>query len=254
MGACLWVFGFQTAMTLEARYWALKKPGLWKIPTELSDQSVSQAPGRTLSYLGYKFEVPWEDLDEGHTKLVAQWQFIAFKSGRVIVLKTTPANDLLREMPFANWVLQARFGRVPQHQAEFAVVQIALASSPAEITPLMSKRAVEFASILLFLKSAFMLDSDSRPYSIRTPTFRGFQYERAVDGGREIRDDLYSDQGNVELIFRSGSSSRIKQADIDRVLQTLRPLPRRADTRIPAHAETSPSPSLPSASRVQPVQ
>jgi hypothetical protein len=37
------------------------------VPTELKDHSVSQSPGTKLTYLGYEFEVPWNDLDETKT-------------------------------------------------------------------------------------------------------------------------------------------------------------------------------------------
>jgi hypothetical protein len=39
------------------------------VPTDLKDRSVSQTPGKTLSYFGYEFEVPWSDLDENQTRL-----------------------------------------------------------------------------------------------------------------------------------------------------------------------------------------
>ena len=34
-----------------------------RVPTDLKDKSVSDAPGEKLSYVGYEFEVPWNDLD-----------------------------------------------------------------------------------------------------------------------------------------------------------------------------------------------
>jgi hypothetical protein len=43
---------------------------LWKTPTELKDLVISIAPGRQLSYCGYEFEVPWNDVDEQKTRLV----------------------------------------------------------------------------------------------------------------------------------------------------------------------------------------
>ncbi len=50
-------------------YAARKAPAVARIvPTELKDQTVSQAPGSRLSYFGYEFEVPWNDIDETQTK------------------------------------------------------------------------------------------------------------------------------------------------------------------------------------------
>jgi hypothetical protein len=46
-------------------YAARKAPAVARVvPAELKDQSVSQASGARLTYLGYDFEVPWNDLDE----------------------------------------------------------------------------------------------------------------------------------------------------------------------------------------------
>ena len=51
-------------------YAAKKAPPVAKIvPSDLTDTSVSQAPGTRLSYFGYEFEVPWSDLDDSKTKL-----------------------------------------------------------------------------------------------------------------------------------------------------------------------------------------
>jgi len=51
-------------------YAARKAPPVARVvPTDLKDQSVSEAPGKKLSYFGYEFQIPWSDLDEAQTKL-----------------------------------------------------------------------------------------------------------------------------------------------------------------------------------------
>jgi hypothetical protein len=51
-------------------YGARKAPAVARVvPTELTDHSISQAPGLRLSYIGYNFEVSWNDLDDSQTKL-----------------------------------------------------------------------------------------------------------------------------------------------------------------------------------------
>jgi hypothetical protein len=51
-------------------YAARKAPPIARVtPTDLKDQSLSQTPGKRLSYFGYEFEIPWSDLDETQTKL-----------------------------------------------------------------------------------------------------------------------------------------------------------------------------------------
>jgi hypothetical protein len=49
-------FGIQTFCALEARNTARKLPVVSNTPVALSDLSISQAPGKKLSYFGYQFE------------------------------------------------------------------------------------------------------------------------------------------------------------------------------------------------------
>src|SRR5258708_14270321 len=50
-------------------YAAKKAPPIARVvPTELTDHSVSSAPGARLLYFGYELEVPWNDIDELQTK------------------------------------------------------------------------------------------------------------------------------------------------------------------------------------------
>src|SRR5207253_4753487 len=62
--AYLWFFGFQTLIALEARYLTRKAPIVRVAPAQLTDFSISRSPVRKLSYFGYEFEVPWNDVDE----------------------------------------------------------------------------------------------------------------------------------------------------------------------------------------------
>ena len=72
--AYAWFFGVQTAIALEERYFGSKYPAVWQVPVELTDTSMSDSPGKKLSYLGCAFEVPWDDLDEQKTRLIGGWQ------------------------------------------------------------------------------------------------------------------------------------------------------------------------------------
>src|SRR5260370_21578908 len=60
----LWFFGFATMFAVEARYVGWKMPVVRRTPVELFDLSISQAPGKKLSYLGYEFELPWDGYEE----------------------------------------------------------------------------------------------------------------------------------------------------------------------------------------------
>ncbi len=214
------LFGCQTVLAVYAWYSGWEIPYLWKVPVPLSEQSISKAPGRRLSYFGYEFEVPWNDLDEAHTKLLRNWQVISFKSGKMIVfmghepdgsLKTNPAvRTFMREE-----IIPGRYGY------DYAIIGQILDASPDEITPFTSRRKAIGAFGSLTLKQVW-LDAESGIYMIDTPEFHGFQYGNPESGVREIRDELYSKEGSVGFMFPRRNGALVSQAEINRVIQTVR--------------------------------
>ncbi len=95
-GFCVWHFGVAALFVVETRYVAWKFPAVEKVPMELADLSISTAQGRTLSYFGYKFEVPWDDLDEGKMKQVGKMQLIAFRSGNAILFSRMAPKEFVQ--------------------------------------------------------------------------------------------------------------------------------------------------------------
>jgi hypothetical protein len=88
--ACAWFFGLQTLFALETWHVGHKVPILNSVPVTLEDLSISNAPGKKLSFQGAEFEVPWNDVDEAKTRIVRNWLLIYFRSGRSILLCVTP--------------------------------------------------------------------------------------------------------------------------------------------------------------------
>ena len=65
-------------------YASQKAPAVARVvPTDLKDHSVSNAPGRKLAYVGYEFEIPWNDLDEAQTKLYPKDKHDKFRADLV---------------------------------------------------------------------------------------------------------------------------------------------------------------------------
>src|SRR5690242_5408287 len=77
-------------------YLAKTAPAVTRVvPTDLKDLSTSQAPGRKLSYFGYEFEVPWNDVDESQTKVMEnrpnlKMVWVSFRSGLKLFVVFTP--------------------------------------------------------------------------------------------------------------------------------------------------------------------
>jgi hypothetical protein len=92
----LWRFGTQTFFVLEAQNVARKLPFVKRTPIELTELSISQAPGMKLSYFGYEFEVPWTDIDQEKSRIVGgNKAIIAFRSGNVLSVWSGPPHEFM---------------------------------------------------------------------------------------------------------------------------------------------------------------
>jgi len=115
--------GLKWIVPVATSFYASKKaPAVARIvPIDLKDRFVSDAPGTKLSYLGYKFEIPWNDLDETRTTLYPKDKpkktkvDLHFHSGlRLVVSAHSPrewVNQLPTELKVSPQDLDSTFGR-----------------------------------------------------------------------------------------------------------------------------------------------
>jgi len=71
-------------------------------------------------------------------------------------------------------------------------------------------------------------------FSIQTPDFEGFQFENPQSRPPRITDELYSNDEGIDVVFFQkvdGSAPTISQAQINRVIQSIR--------KVPLHAAAS---------------
>jgi len=206
---------------------------LWKTPAELKDLSVSGAPGRKLSYFGYEFEVPWDDVDEQKTRVIGSLQLIAFRSGKAIMLSRVPpkrlVNGLLDEAmkrgTLTAWWIKWLYGD-DTLESDYNFVHAALETTPSKITLLTPRPKAFRETTLLLYKSTFVLNSNSDIFFIQRKDFRGFQYGDPQSHERRIVDDLFADNGRLEFTFLSGKHNvGISQPEINRVIQSVRVAP-----------------------------
>jgi len=211
-----------------------KDPVMWRAPAPLPDLTISMAPGMKLSYFGWEFEVPWNDLDPNKSKTIGkppwQWQLIGFRSGMQIVFIRHPAHEwlkLLREHKVSEKELSAlsKLLGVQASSSEYAFTRAALETTPDQLTPFTLRREGVRLAILLLFKSLQIgvLFHKSAIFMIDTTAFRGFQYGDPQGHQREIEDVLYADSGGVEFWFNPcPPKQEISQAEINRVIQTVR--------------------------------
>ena len=225
----LWFFGIATLFVLETRYIAWKAPIVKKAPVELTDLSISQAPGRKLSYLGYEFEVPWDDVDEDKTKEVGEMQVIAFRSGNSMLFSKIPPKEFVNtflSMSKENSAgLRAIYGENAL-QSDYSFRRLILETTPGKVTLFTPRKDSVGSAMLLVIKGIMIPQGgESGIYWIRTSQFQGYQYGNPRSRPKSLDVELFTEDEGIGFIFsqkEKGATSAISQGDINRVIQTTR--------------------------------
>lgn len=230
IGTYAYFFGVQTVFAVMWRYKARHIPQATVVPLPLRDLSVSNAPHNRLSYCGYEFELPWDDVDEKKSKTTtgaAHIQLTVFRSGNAFWFSCFPPKDFLNEFIKTTKLDPIAVDHVYGQEAtrsDYTFHQAMFAMTPAKITPLMPRREAVRDSTLLLLKAIIISDVESGLFSVRVGGREGFQYGDPSKAPPRVRDDLFTNDGGIELIFflnSKGSAASISQAEINRVLQSV---------------------------------
>lgn len=226
----LWFFGIQTAFALQAWNTGRKIPEVKDVPLEIQDTSVNAVPGAKLSYSGYSFEVPWTDLDQSQSKIAPLKQILVFRSGVRLLVTTAPPRNfvgLVAKQAGGENILRQEYGEeVVSSDYNFFVRM--LNTTPESVSPFGSREAAVRNSTLLVIKAIAMPEPGrSGIYSFHTGSFQGFQFGSPGNSKNRVSSDLYDENGGFEFIFmdRNGQPPHIRQADINRVTQSLARIP-----------------------------
>ncbi len=221
-------------------YAARKVPPVARIvPTELKDKSVSDAPGTKLSYFGYEFEVPWNDLDETQTKLGPKDKpektmvDIHFRSGLRLLVKAIPAREWINGTTDVDkdtvLIVASAFGREAV-RSDYSLEKAVYEFTPSKMHYWSLSPSVHIREqMVLIIKSIMPVKAaETGIFNVQNQNYKGFQ-----QGNPQVRQDgilinLYSDDGSVEMIFSQKNyknSAWVTQPEINRIVQTLRKAP-----------------------------
>jgi hypothetical protein len=231
VGVYSWLFGFQTVSALLVRYEYRKLPDTAKTPVALADLSISTVPHKRVAYFGYEFELPWDDVDESKDKTTGQIHVSAFRSGNAFWFSTFPPKSFVNEVMETSKVGPQGFRQLygdAAFESDYGFNKIMLQMTPSKITPFVSRRQAVTGEMLLLIKGISIPGAESGIFSIQTPEFQGFQFESPQSRPFKITDDLYSNEGGVDVMFfqkAAGSAPSISQAEINRVIQSIHKVP-----------------------------
>jgi len=206
------------------------------VPKELPDRTISQAKTVRLSYIGYDFEVPWNDLDESKTLLSPKDKsaktraVLVFRSGlRVMVTSLRPrASAELWEtelkVPAQN--IEAIFGP-GSSTSDYIFTRSVYSFTPDDmhhwsVTPPVYARE----TVLLIAKSLM----PSRPaqsgiFNVQAGDYRGFQQGSLNLDPEGAIVTLFDNDGGVEFVFDAvhyTNPTGLTQPEINRIVHTLR--------------------------------
>lgn len=228
-GSYLWFFGADTFFALNARRMGRQVPIVNSVPAELKDLTVSRVPGEKLSFQGAEFEVPWDDVEK--TRIVGKWVAISFRSGRSILLCVGPPDGDIVSMSKSKTpdpkLFEAMYG--PEVlQSDYALHKAIFAATPGQITLFTpSSRAAGLSAVLL-IKAIMPPTTDWAIYNIRSNDFKGFQLGDPVRHPKKMSLELYAADIEFEINIDqpvAGPTPGITQAEINRIIQTVRKAP-----------------------------
>jgi hypothetical protein len=206
------------------------------VPIELKDHSVSQSPGTKLSYLGYEFEVPWNDLDETKTVLYPKDKpektrvVLVFRSGLRLMVTAVPPREFAQ--------LFATDFKTPPQGVE---ILIGPGSSTSDYTFVrnvyqftpdkmhywsLSPRLHAREQMVLMFKSIMPVRAAATGiFYVQHRDYRGFQQGNPEGRQDGVVLDMYSDDDHFEVVFLQKdfhNAAGVTQAGINRIIQSLR--------------------------------
>ena len=217
-------------------YAAKKAPPVTRvIPAELKDKSVSEVPGKKLSYFGYEFEIPWSDLDETQTKLYPSDKTekckvdLRFRSGLRLVFTAIPprewANGFATDMKVSPQVIESAFGNETM-KSDYNFVKHLYEFTPDKMNHWAASPQVHYQEqyLLIFKSVALPKSAETGIFNLHNASYEGFQQGNPQARQDGIIVDLYSDEGSVEVIFfqkNCRNSAGVTQPEINRMVQSL---------------------------------
>jgi hypothetical protein len=228
------LLGPPVGILLMARMEARKIPAVTVIPVKLADYSVSNSPGRTLSYFGYQLDVPWDTAFKEKMSPKGGLVRLTFESGQdVIFIVPENQSGLLSEMADDHSLkmgnLRLVFGDLMKRSA-YEQYGALLNTTPKNIRAFGPRvEAVRGITMLTIKGIAFGPGLESGAFSFELPDKHGFQIGDPQKVGRVQLEVFDSGGHHVEVLCASEKGNiRFSQAELNRILTSL-------------HATTSPS-------------
>ncbi|HKI11994.1 MAG TPA: hypothetical protein VKA02_07765 [Candidatus Acidoferrum sp.] len=228
-------FGPQTISYCRLRSTVFRPPdssprGWSSAPRPLDDAIASTAKGSVLSYYGYRFEVPWDDIDkewdEGRTVR------IRFKTGQVIrfsnpeYFQDNPVNSHVAQDD-ADYFTQA-FG-TGIRESKYDQFRAIVSTTPSQWSPFRSHKEFARVRILLGIKGLWFEHNPAAPdiFSFETNDYRGFELSGLSHDWQNVTVNLFDKTDRrfqISVLGDVRSGARVTQPEINRIIRSFGPI------------------------------
>jgi hypothetical protein len=224
-------WGVQTICWWKYREYAKTVPVLKLTPQEPPGTQFNPAQGMKLSHAGFEFEVPWTDLDRQKSKIVGNIAIYNFDSGRVLeFFGPGPDKEGLLSATEKSigdtGRLRTLFGEEAT-KSDYAFRRTLLEQTPAKLKPWMNQREAIRVCMLLMIKGVASVGGETGLFKVEQHGWKGFQFDNPDKKPKRVTLELNdSNDQHIEIIFLPGKQgdAGLTQADVNRVLHTLKPL------------------------------
>lgn len=178
-------------------------------PRPLTDMSLSQVPGKTLSYFGYRFEVPWTGVVREWTRDDGRQTVIQFDSGQ-IVLFWNPA--------------YSQSDSLPGHSgSKYDHLKSVLSVTHAGLSPFLSHQDFGRQRDRWMVKGTMLEHSGATDiFSLETHSYKGFEVSGLSYNGSVAIGlfDAADHQFLIEIRTLPGLPVKTSQKDVNRLIES----------------------------------
>jgi hypothetical protein len=225
-----YLFGPPLIIFFTARWESKKSPALNVAPKPLVDYSVSDGPGRQVSYFGYEFTAPWNSNFKEMKPKGIGIVGVKFDSGQTIIFKVFPdpggllteaAKDPTAHMEF----LKDAFPDLMKRSA-YDQYDTLYNTTPASIHAFGSRVEATRGMILLTMKAlAVFPEFATGAYSIDVNGKRGFQTGNPQKTNRLYIQMFDMDGQGIEFFLATKGTDRLTQPEVNRIISSLHAVP-----------------------------
>lgn len=229
--AALFIYAFDfagpTLLIWKVKQAVRQDPTMAIVPAPLSDTSISAGQGSTLTRFGYQFELPWQSKEIKRAESIAI--FVSESNDQTLLFfdpaKKPSALKIIKEAPASRLPELIQIYGQKALESDYEFDRAMLSASPTQLSYVSPSRRQIGLATLLMMKTTETMNAETGIYSFQWGHLRGFQNgdpERA----KAVRVKAFDDQDRqFEFIFGNRMYRRgwLKQSEINRVLQTLRP-------------------------------